>query len=239
MAEFTINTREFTSNPFSWEAVVKKFDDEGKEKNYKIEDGNLVTPVEVEYKLEIYKVDNLNSYSVSAISLANNKTIVSEKTEEDFYTALENNEEILTSYVEWMNGRNYDGAYSAEFEKSVDKEMFFSSAVKLTKIRPFITDKSKYEKLEESFRPIINDWIVIEREKINTERIVEIFDAHPKKQSIIDRIKEREEEMKRLIIESQQRDSETVRRNNYEMWKALNQKFSNGEFDDYIVEPRD
>ncbi len=238
MAEFTVNTRDFTSHPFTWEAMVKKFDDEGKERNYKIVDGNLITPVEVEYKLQIHKIAVLDSYSTSLLTSSNNTIIISEKSEEDFYSALEDNEEILTSYVEWMNGRNYDSAYAAEFEKSTDKEMFFSSAVKLTKIRPFITDQSKYEELGEGFRPIINDWIVIEQEKLNLNRIIEIFDAHPKKQSIIDGIKLREEEMKRLIIENQKRDSETVRRNNYETWKVLNQKFANGEFDDYVIEPR-
>ena len=238
MAEFTVNTRDFTSHPFTWEAMVKKFDDEGKERNYKIVDGNLITPVEVEYKLQIYKIAVLNSYSTSFLTSANNTITVSSNTEEDFYSSLENNEDILTSYVEWMIGRNYDGAYEAEFEKSTDKEMFFSSAVKLTKIRPFITDESKYEELGEGFRPIINDWIVIEHEKLNLNRIIEIFDAHPKKQSIIDEIKLREEEAKRLIIENQKRDSETVRRNNYETWKVLNQKFANGEFDDYVIEPR-
>lgn len=238
MAEFTINTRDFTNSSFSWEAMVKKFDDEGKEKNYKIIDGNLITPVEVEYKLEIHKIAVLDSYSTSYLTSSNNTIIVSEKNEEDFYTSLENNEEILTSYVEWMNGRNYDGAYAEEFEKSKDREMFFSSATKLTKIRPFITDQSKYDELGEGFRPIINDWIVIKQEKLNLNRIIEIFDTHPKKQSIIDGIKEREEEMKRLIIESQQRDREAVRRNNYENWKILNQKFANGEFDDYVIEPR-
>ena len=65
------------------------------------------------------------------------------------------------------------------------------------------------------------------------------MDNHPMKQTIIDGIKYREEAMKKLIIESQNKDRETVRRNNYETWKVLNQKFSNGEFDDYIIEPRD
>lgn len=235
MAEFTVNTRDFTNSSFSWEAMVKKFDDEGKEKNYKIEGSNLITPVEVEYKLEIHKIAVLDSYSTSYLTSSNNTIIISEKTEEDFYTSLENNEEILTSYVEWMNGINYDGSYAAEFEKSRDKEIFFSSATKLTKIRPFITDQSKYDELGEGFRPIINDWIVIEQNSLDFSKIVDIMDNHPNKQSIIDSISEREEEMKRLIIENQKRNSETVRRNNYETWKLLNEKFSNGEFDDYVV----
>jgi hypothetical protein len=173
------------------------------------------------------------------LTSANNTIIISENTEEDFYSVLENNEEILTSYVEWMNGRNYDAAYAAEFEKTTDKEMFFSSAVKLIKIRPFITDSSKYDEFGFNNRSMINDWIVIEQQKLNINRIVEIFDTHPKKQSIIDGIQIREEEMKRLIIENQKRDTETVRRNNYETWKILNQKFANGEFDDYVIDPRD
>lgn len=233
MAEFTVNTRDLTNSSFSWEALVKKFDSEGKIKNYEVIDGNLITPIEIEYKLQIYKVANLNSAGISLLNASNNMIIISEKTEEEFYKSIESNNELLTSYLEWFEARDYKSSAFPEDEQRKDKEMFFSSATEIQKIRPFITD---HIELEDAYKP--NDWIVIEQNSLDFSKIVDIMDNHPNKQSIIDSISEREEEMRRLIIENQKRDRETVRRNNFETWKILNEKFGNGEFDDYMIEPR-
>lgn len=235
MSEFTIKKRDLTSSSFSWEAMIKTFDSEGKQKNYEVIDGNLVTPIDIEFKLQVYKVANLSSDSTSFLNASNNLITISEKTEEDFYKAVENNEDLLTSYLEWFEARDYKHAAYPEDEMKKDKETFFSSATKFTKIRPFITDESKYEELGGCYLPAINDWIVIEKNLLDLTKLVEIMDNHPMKQTIIDGIKCREEAMKKLIIESQNKDRETVRRNNYETWKVLNQKFANGEFDDYII----
>ena len=232
MAEFTVNTRDLTNSSFTWEALVKKFDSEGKEKNYEIVDGNMVTPIVTEYKLQIYKVQVLSSATIA--DFFDNKITISEETPEDFYRAISENKQLLISYVEWVYGKQ--DLYKSLGEMTLEDKLLFlgNSTKKYTKIRPFITD---HIELNEAFRP--NDWIVIDESPVNDIRIIEILDTHPDYQLVVEGIKMREEEMRRIIIESQKRDNETVRRNNYEMWKVLNQKFANGEFDDYVIEPRD
>lgn len=235
MSEFTINTREFYGSPhFSWEAMIKKFDDEGKTKNYEIVDGNLVTPVEVRYSININKVAAINADSFSAFSSDNNQIRINEPTLEKFYESIKNNIDVVRSYVEWINTDSF--IYEGNDEKLEEaKERFFIGALKLVSIKPFISEPT------ESAEGVVftpNDEIIIESRSIDMKSIIEAMDNHSEAENVKIGIKMREEEMKRLIIENQKRDRETVRRNNYETWKVLNEKFGNGEFDDYMIEPR-
>ena len=232
MSEFTIDTRKFTESPhFSWEAMIKKFDDEGKIKNYEIVDGNLVTPVEVRYSININKVAAINADSFSSFSSINNLIRINEPTLEKFYESIKNNIDVVRSYIEWINTDSF--IYEGNEEKLEEaKERFFIGALKVVSVKPFIS-----ESIESAegvvFAP--TDEVVIESSSIDIKPLIEAMDNHPEVENIKIGIKMRDEEMKRLIIESQNRDRETVRRNNYETWKLLNEKFSNGEFDDYVV----
>jgi len=230
MSEFTIDTRTFTESPtFSWSAMIKKFDDAGKTKNYEIVDGNLVTPVTVRYSINVNKVSAINSESFSSFTSADNIIRVNEPTLEKFYESIENNIEIVQSYCEWVNTDSF--LYEGNEEKIKDhKERFFQGALKVVSVKPFISESTESAEGVE----ITSDEVVIESSSIDIKRLIEAMDNHSEIENIKIAIKIREEEMKKLIIENQNRDREVVRQNNYEMWKLLNEKYIDGEFNDLI-----
>ena len=231
MSEFTIDTRKFTEFPnFSWSAMIKKFDSENKTKNYEIVDGNLVTPLEIRYSININKVSAINSESFSSFTAIDNLIRVNEPTLEKFYESIENNIDIVRSYCEWINTDSF--LYEGSEEKIKDyKERFFQGALKVVSIKPFISEPTESAE-GVVFEP--NDDVIIESSSIDIKHLIEVMDNHPEMENLKLAIKIREEEMKKLILESQNRDRETVRRNNYEMWKLLNEKYIDGEFNDLI-----
>lgn len=230
MSIYEINTRDFTSDPnFTWSAMIKRFESENKRKNYEIVEGNLVTPINVRYSMTIHKVSSINSNVIATFGSDLNRIEINEPTLEDFLNSVRNNIELVRSYYEWINAYVFDN--KDEEEIKLVKRRYFDTAMKITSIKPFITE---YEGDVPDALVRVNDNVVIESEAIDINQILEIVDNHPEIENIKIEIRLREEEMKRLIIENQNRDREVVRRNNYENWKILNQKFSNGEFDDYV-----
>ena len=231
MSEFTINTRNFTESPtFSWEAVIKKFDGEGKTKNYEIIDSNLVTPVEVRYSININRVALINADSLSSFTSVDNVIRINEPTLEKFYESIKTNIDVVRSYCEWVNTDSF--LYEGSEEKIKDlKERYFAGALKVVSVKPFITESTESA---EGIVFVPNDEIIIESSSIDIKPIIEAMDNHPEMENIKLAIKIREEEMEKLIIENQNRDSEVVRQNNFQMWKLLNEKYIDGEFNDLL-----
>jgi hypothetical protein len=230
MSIYEINTRDFVSSPnFTWSAMIRKFESENKTKNYEIVDRNLVTPINIRYSMTVSKVSPLNSGSISQLTSIDNTIVINEPTLEDFLNSVKNNVELIKSYYEWINASVFDT--KDEDEIKLIKRRYFDTAMKVTSIKPFITETT--ESVDELVISV-NDNVVIESEMLDIDRILEIVDNHPEIENIKLAIKIREEEMKRLILENQNRDREMVRQNNYEMWKLLNEKYINGEFNDFI-----
>jgi hypothetical protein len=209
--------------------MIRKFESENKTKNYEIVDRNLVTPINIRYSMSVSKVSPLNSGSISQLTSINNTIVINEPTLEDFLNSVKNNVELIKSYYEWINASVFDT--KDEDEIKLIKRRYFDTAMKVTSIKPFITETT--ESVDELVISV-NDNVVIESEMLDIDRILEIVDNHPEIENIKLAIKIREEEMKRLILENQNRDREMVRQNNYEMWKLLNEKYINGEFNDFI-----
>jgi hypothetical protein len=209
--------------------MIRKFESENKTKNYEIVDRNLVTPINIRYSMTVSKVSPLNSGSISQLTSIDNTIVINEPTLEDFLNSVKNNVELIKSYYEWINASVFDT--KDEDEIKLIKRRYFDTAMKVTSIKPFITETT--ESVDELVISV-NDNVVIESEMLDIDRILEIVDNHPEIENIKLAIKIREEEMKRLILENQNRDREMVRQNNYEMWKLLNEKYINGEFNDFI-----
>jgi hypothetical protein len=231
MSEYTLSARDFTdSSNFSWSAMIKKFDDEGKTKNYEIVDGNLVTPVEVRYSINLNRVSLINANSLSSFTSTDNLIRINEPTLEKFYESIKNNIDVVRSYYEWINTDSF--LYEGNEEKIKDlKERYFIGAFKVVSVKPFITESTESV---EGILFVPNDEIVIESSSIDIKPIIEAMDNHPEMENIKLSIKIREEEMKKLIIENQNRDREVVRQNNFQMWKLLNEKYIDGEFNDLL-----
>lgn len=230
MSIYEINTRDFTSDPnFTWSAMIKRFESENKRKNYEIVEGNLVTPIAIRYSMTIHKVSSINSNVIATFGSNLNRIEINEPTLEDFLNSVKNNVELVRSYYEWINAYVFDN--KDEEEIKLVKRRYFDTAMKITSIKPFITE---YEGDVPDDLVGVNDNVVIESEAIDINQILEIVDNHPEIENIKIEIKLREEEMKRLIIENQTKDREVVRQNNFQMWKMLNEKYINGEFNDLI-----
>lgn len=220
-----------SSNENAFSAFIKKFESENKVKNYEVVDGNLVTPITTRFSLRVNIISPVNALSTLGGNGLKNLIEISEPTLEDFLNSVRNNLELVRSYYEWVNSCGFELNINGDEDLKKYKERYFSNAMRVTSIKPFITENVESDA---GICINVNDEVIIESVLIDVNLILDIVDNHPELDKIKEDIRIREEEMKKLILAEQTKNSDTVNRNNYEMWKLLNEKYQNGDFNKFI-----
>lgn len=195
------------------EAFVKKFENENRKKNYEIVDGKFITEIKTYYNLTFNLISTLNVDMITDYK----EVIISKETKEEFEKEIRENEDLLISYINVSKDPSFQ---SKNFLKGIKK----------TVIKPFLSDFGDDD--IEFFGKL--DEVIIEMEDIDSNYIIELVKSNPDLEKTKRFIENSLKEMEKLILEKQRKDKEIVVKNQYEMWKILNDRFLNGDFDTFI-----
>lgn len=195
------------------EAFVKKFESENRKKNYEIVDGKFITEIKTYYNLTFNLISTLNVDMITDYK----EVIISKETKEEFEKEIRENEDLLISYINVSKDPSFQ---SKNFLKGIKK----------TVIKPFLSD---FEGDDIEFFGKLDE-VIIEMEDIDSNYIIELVKSNPDLEKTKRFIENSLKEMEKLILEKQRKDKEIVVKNQYEMWKILNDRFLNGDFDPFI-----